>query len=170
MRRRIAVLLTLVLVGLVSSATLVWAHPFVTPPAEIVETVGPVAASDSSPEWRSLPAAPGPPWFALACVAVSLLVMGWRLRQAVAVAIVLALAIFAFEHGVHSVHHLNDRASGATCPVASAASQLAGTPVEASAVSHIAFALVDATLPDSSSTLDFYLGSAHQGRAPPLAA
>ena len=47
-----------------------------------------------------------------------------------AVAIVLVLLLFAFESGVHAVHHLGDREAASQCSVASASTHLAGTLAE----------------------------------------
>jgi hypothetical protein len=51
-------------------------------------------------------------------------------RRIVAALAVVALAVMAFETGVHSVHHLGDEAGAAQCSVASASTHLDGTPEE----------------------------------------
>jgi hypothetical protein len=57
----------------------------------------------------------------------------WRRRMVASLA-VLALAVLAFESGLHSVHHLGDEAGASHCSVASASTQLAGTPEEGPAL------------------------------------
>jgi hypothetical protein len=45
--------------------------------------------------------------------------------------LVLALAMFTFEDGVHSVHHLPDHAGATPCAVAAASTHVCATAVEA---------------------------------------
>ena len=51
-------------------------------------------------------------------------------RGIIASFVTLALAVLAFETGVHSVHHLGDEAGAARCSVSLASTHLAGTPEE----------------------------------------
>ena len=54
-----------------------------------------------------------------------------RLARALTVGIALALAHFAVEDAIHSVHHLLAQADeAAACPIATASSHLAGTAVD----------------------------------------
>jgi hypothetical protein len=171
MSRRLVVLLVLAATGLAAPVTSAWAHPAMQAPAKATEAVG-VATTDTLPtgEWRAGSSRLLPPWLALICGMVGLVAIGYRPRRALAVAFVLVLAVFAFEHGVHSVHHLDDAAAGATCAVASATAQLAGTPVDTSVLCPIALPLLHSGLSDSSPELATRSCSTHQGRAPPLAA
>ena len=67
----------------------------------------------------------GAPWAALAVV------LGWRRpRRALVFAVVLLLAAFAFEDGLHSVHHLAERSQPTKCAVAAAAAHLTATAVD----------------------------------------
>jgi hypothetical protein len=170
MLRRLCSVLLLVVAGLVASATPGWAHPRIAPPAEVTEDTTIAADAGPPPEWRAPAPAPATPWLATAALAISLLAASRRPRRAVAIAVASILVLFAFEHGVHSVHHLDDRSSASTCVVASAAAQLCGTPVDAQLGSHIALPLLHLALPDPSLALDRHSGLAHQGRAPPAAA
>ena len=81
----------------------------------------------------------------------------------------LLLAIFAFENGLHSVHHLNDQDRGESCAVASASQHVAGTEVEGS---FTAAAPAPAEPPRVASVRVIRsvrsLGP-HEGRAPPVA-
>jgi hypothetical protein len=108
------------------------------------------------------------PWPAILAAAAALIV-GWRRpRRALALAIVLILALFAFENGVHSVHHLNDLRhlddlrSGLTCHVAAASAHLSGTPVDATTPEYLVV--------QHQPAVDALSLSAHQGRAPPISA
>lgn len=48
-------------------------------------------------------------------------------RRALVAVLLLALAVFAVEAGVHSVHHLTDRHAASQCVIASASVQVLGT-------------------------------------------
>jgi hypothetical protein len=61
---------------------------------------------------------------------IALLALGARRpRRALVLALMLLLAVFAFESGVHSVHHLAERDGGQHCAVASASQHVTGTEV-----------------------------------------
>lgn len=47
-------------------------------------------------------------------------------RRALAVTLVAVLSVLGFETALHSVHHLDEPDSGASCPVLTASSQLSG--------------------------------------------
>ena len=82
--------------------------------------------------WSAAPAAPMPAW-PLVAVLVALGLAGARKpRRALALALVVIVAIFALESGVHSVHHLTDVDRGESCAVASASQHISGTEVDVS--------------------------------------
>src|SRR4029453_12808148 len=57
--------------------------------------------------------------------------LGWRRpRRVLVFAVVLLLALFAFEDGLHSVHHLVDRSQLNKCAVAAGAAHLDATPAD----------------------------------------
>src|SRR5262245_14619781 len=118
MRERLAVFLLLTLAVLVipGASGLAWAHsPFEAGADAGLDTGG---ASDARvrpgelPGWAlaAAPELPGVPWSALAMAATAI-ALGWRRpRRAAAFALVLILAVFAFEDGLHSVHHSPEQA------------------------------------------------------------
>jgi hypothetical protein len=90
-------------------------------------------------------------------------------RRAVVVLLVLSLAVFTFEGGVHSVHHLGAEDAAAGCAVAAASSNLSGvggSPVELIGPVEIAAAV----WPVESSAPPQQFASPRQGRAPPFLA
>ena len=133
----------------------------------------PAAAPDRTPAlldlaWTAAPSPAGVPWY-LVVVLSSLTVLGARRpRRNLALALVLLLAIFAFENGLHSVHHLNDQDRGENCAVASASQHVAGTEVDggltADAPAPAEPALVSPVRVIRSARS---LGP-HEGRAPPV--
>jgi hypothetical protein len=97
-------------------------------------TAAPAAAHMTTAPVIAVPAAAPPPavfavtasgfslaWIGLGLLAVALAFGGRLPRRAVAFLLALVLGIFAFEAGVHSVHHLEDGHSAtARCAIASA--------------------------------------------------
>jgi hypothetical protein len=80
--------------------------------------------------WRAAPASIGIPWTLLGVAAGVIVAGARRPRRNLALALVLLVGLFAFENGVHSVHHLNDSDRGEHCAVASASQHVAGTEVD----------------------------------------
>jgi len=104
-------------------------------------------------------------------------IAAWRRpRRALVPAIVVILTVFAFENGVHSVHHLNarhhadDLRSGATCTVAAATAQLAGTPVDGAVDAPFIPAAPERLILQQQLSFDASSLAVHQGRAPPVSA
>jgi hypothetical protein len=97
-------------------------------PAAAHMTTAPLAAvSATAPSVPASAALPGtasgfsPAWVGLILLAVAQALGKRRPRRAVAFLLCLVLAIFAFEAGMHSVHHLGAGDSGTThCAIASA--------------------------------------------------
>jgi hypothetical protein len=129
------VLIASVLLGVGAPA---WAHPgaplLEDPPApsEASVVVQPSAVSPT-PAPPAAANAPGAPWLAL-LAALAALSVARRPRRALVLALVVLLAVFAFEGGVHSVHHQLDPGTGpaksADCQVAAAAQQLTAAAVD----------------------------------------
>jgi hypothetical protein len=115
------------------------------------------------------PEAPGLPWPAL-LGAIVLAALGWRRpRRALAFGLVLLLTLFAFEGGLHSVHHGMDQGQRASCPLAAASAQLAATAVDC-LVSADVILPTAATDPENDPTAAIVRSpSPDQGRAPPSA-
>jgi len=133
----------------------------------------PVAATDLAPAvedlaWTAAPTTAGVPWPLVAALAGLTAVGARRPRRNLALALVLLLAVFAFENGVHSVHHLNDQDRGEHCAVASASQHVAGTEV-AGALTAESPARAEPTLTLGVRVIRSArsLGP-HEGRAPPV--
>jgi hypothetical protein len=141
MRR--AVVLFLVLLAVASLGP---GHAFAHQPAPIARSAdltppdsspsGPPGASVEPPaQWRANGGGVGTTGIAVGIIlALLALALGRRPRRLVIVVMALTLLVFAFESGLHSIHHLgNDRASS-HCPVAWASAHLAIASAEAPAV------------------------------------
>ena len=152
----------LAILALVGAGEPVWAHTGL--PTQVVADAGlPGLVLSAAPE------APGLPW-PLLLAALAALALGWRQpRRACAFALVLLLAVFAYEGGLHSVHHGADVKQAATCPVGAATAQLSATPVACVAsVAVVPPVVAPAMRTDHVVLFDRFL-SPDQGRAPPSA-
>jgi hypothetical protein len=159
-------IVVLVALALVAGSSLpVSAH---APADPAVQT--PVVDVSSTASWHAAPTPPALPWAGIVVSALLALAVARRPRRAVALAIVLVLLLFAFETGVHSVHHLNDRQAGAACTVASGTAHVAGTPVDGGASEPLVLVPIARLALDARPDLDARSLAVHQGRAPPLAA
>ena len=171
----VTLLLTLAVLGMLGSRGPAWAHSPFEPGTEVAAEIAPVPVSDGRspggplPSWAlaAAPDMPGVPWSALAIVAAAVALGSWRPRRAVAFALVLLLAVFAFEDGLHSVHHGMNQAQASSCPVAAAATHLHATPVDGVAPCDVTLPVVALTVETSPSDPIAYLASPEQGRAPP---
>lgn len=175
-RSRLALLL--LLLAAVAALTLgpagaVWAHPGLAtgfgdaqpesrPLVPVVEQA-PAPALTAAPE---PPGWPGPVLVALLAAAA----LGWRRpRGAAALVLVLALAVLAFEGGLHSVHHGGDPAQAQACAVAAASAHLAGIAVDTDPGPDLALPVV-AVVPRCTELAPRSLTlRPDQGRAPPAA-
>jgi hypothetical protein len=102
-------------------------------PAVSGNTRGRMLVGPSGDAVGGMPWGPGGVATCLVVALIGLAVAPWR-RRIVASLAVLALAVLAFESGVHSVHHLGDEAGASHCSVASASTHLAGTPEDGPAL------------------------------------
>jgi hypothetical protein len=172
MSRRFALITALVLAACVSWCGPAWAHPAFE---AVAQTPAP-AVTVPTATWSSAPSLPAVPWPAVLAAAAALIVAWRRPRRALALAIVLILAVFAFENGVHSVHHLNDLRhledlrAGLTCHVAAASAHLSGTPVDVPTQECLVLPSYERLVVQSQPGVDALSLSAHQGRAPPVSA
>jgi hypothetical protein len=80
--------------------------------------------------WSAAPTLPALPWPLMLSVATLVLLGSRRPRRALAVALILVVAVFVFESGVHSVHHLGETDRGEGCALAAASQHLTGTEVD----------------------------------------
>jgi hypothetical protein len=172
MSRRFALISALVLAASVSWCGPAMAHPAIEAAAQ--SSTPAVAVPTAT--WSSAPTPPAVPWPAILAAAAALIVAWRRPRRALALAIVLILALFAFENGVHSVHHLNDLRhledlrSGLTCHVAAATAHLSGTPVDVTTPEDLVLPSYERLVVQHQPAVDALSLSAHQGRAPPISA
>jgi hypothetical protein len=150
-----------------------WAHPTTDSPvgAIIESTVGASAALDTAPS-AALSAPPAPaavPWVAIIVLAIGVIVLrGWP-RPTLGVFVSLVLGVLTFENGVHSVHHLDDPASAATCSVATATAQVAGTPVDGAAAESFVQPSYERLVLEPRPGFEAVSLAIRQGRAPPHA-
>ena len=163
-RRPFVAVLVLAILALLGAGEPVWAHTGL--PAQIAaepDAALPGLALSAEPE------APGLSWPLVLAALVSL-ALGWRRpRRAFAFALILLLALFAYEGGLHSVHHGVDAKQMARCPVAAAAVQLSATPIACVASVDLVPPIVAlAPRTDHAVLLARFL-SPDQGRAPPSA-
>ena len=102
----------------------------------VVDVVSePAAPPDRTPAlldlaWTAAPTPAGVPWYLVVALSGLTALGARRPRRNLALALVLLLAIFAFESGLHAVHHLNDQDRGESCGVASASQHVAGTEAD----------------------------------------
>jgi hypothetical protein len=178
MSRRLTIVALLVLAVCAVRCAPASAHP------GLETTVGPsastpIVAPPIAPSTMARAAAPTPPvvpWAAMLAAAAALIVAWRRPRRALALAIVLILGLFAFENGVHSVHHLNDLRhlddlrSGAICHVAAATAHVAGTLVDGVTPEHPVLPSRERLVLQHHLSVDALFFAAHQGRAPPISA
>jgi len=117
-------------VAFLATASATLAHQKTPPTTTLVAPA--VGAERTTLEWRAAASSghPGNMMVVWLVVALVTLVAIRRLRNALAVAIVLAVVVLTFERGIHSVHHLGDDHGASQCVVASASTHLAGTPAE----------------------------------------
>jgi hypothetical protein len=185
MRRRLPVAASLVLALLVlaSGPGRVEAHkgprpgiadgPSAPAPVSAAAAAGPRAALDAISfepavrAWSAAATAPAAPTALILLAALALLTLAHRPRQGFALTLVLVLACFAFESGVHSVHHLGEPRPLTQCSVAVASHQVSGTGVDLLAIDRTP---ADAGLllaTGLSTAQPSRLPSPHEGRAPP---
>jgi hypothetical protein len=176
--RRLIVTMLLVpaVLGMLGVRGLAWAHSPLEPGTEVAsETVPRSAGSDglihgddlSGWALAAAPEMPGFPWPAHAIVVAAAALGWWRPRRAAALALALLLAVFAFEDGLHSVHHGMDQAQAASCQVAAAGAHLHATPVDGAAPCDVILPVVALAVETSPSNPIVPLASPEQGRAPP---
>jgi hypothetical protein len=174
LRPGLALIFALVSLALLSAAAPSWAHTGATArlsnatPAQSIDALPTTDEARRPFTLSGAPKAPGLPWPALlgAILAAGL---GWRRpRRALVLAVVLLLAVFAFEDGLHSVHHLVDRSQLNKCAVAFATAHLNATAVVDSDVSNVILPVI-AVAADTGQTdpIARFLRPV-QGRAPPI--
>ena len=178
MSRRLTMISLLVLAICAFPCAAAFAHP------ALETTVGPSAsAPDVAPSggpstmaWSSAPTPPVIPWLAMLAAAAAVIAAWRRPRRALALAIALILGLFAFENGVHSVHHLNDLRhlddlrSGAICHVAVATAHIAGTLVDGMTPEPLVLPSRERLVLQQHLTVESMSLAAHRGRAPPISA
>lgn len=165
MTGRLPFLVILALAVLGASSGAVWAHP----PSDVVVAVR-VIELPAATAWSAASAAPTVPWVGMVVAALVVAAGARRPRRAVTLAIVFVLVLFAFDTGVHSVHHLNDREAGATCAVALGTAHVAATPVDGGTSEPVIPVSLERLVLEARSNVEGVSLAVRQGRAPPLAA
>jgi hypothetical protein len=174
--RRPAVLLLVLLAVVWSGAGQAFAHQ----PAPIERSAG-LTVPDPSPsgprdtgvepfsEWRANGDEVGTTGIAV-CVITALLALALarRPRRLVIVVIALTLLVFAFESGLHSIHHLGNDQASSHCPVAWASAHLAVASADAPVVALILPAVHEAGGAEPAAPSS-WLFRPDAGRAPPPA-
>ena len=90
-------------------------------------------------------------------------------RRALVLALGLLLAIFAFENGLHSVHHGFDAKQYGECTIAAASAHLSAVSVEGLLEASVVLIATAPTAEFDPAAPPAHLLDPHQGRAPPLA-
>jgi hypothetical protein len=179
-RRRAVALIAvpLAVVAVLAASAPAGAHPASPVAAEMLRTPVP----DIQPAAATAPGDPIPPsspW-SLPLAAVVLGVLGCSAlaiagarrhpRRALVLGLGLLLAVFAFESGVHSVHHGLDAKQYNECSIAAASAHLSAVAVDG--VLHASVVLIAArrTAEPDLAAPPTRLLEPHQGRAPPLSA
>jgi hypothetical protein len=146
-RRRVSVFVLVALVGLLAPLV---AHAHSSRVAAPAVDAGPTL--DTVATGLRAAAPPAPSLAVLFGLAAGLLLVaaGHRPRRAFGLALVALLVVFAAETGVHSVHHLGDRA-GTACAIAATAGHLAVSLDDGAAIVHVA-PPVSTTLVDTGSS------------------
>jgi hypothetical protein len=146
------------------------APPRPTAPA-VATPVVPAAGHESRVSSGAAPAAPGAsatsPWPLVVGALGAIAVGHRRARRAVAIAIVLLLCVFAFEDGLHSVHHATDQAARDACAIAAASASLAVTIAEAPAAADVILPALGEALEAAQGQPVARVECPDQGRAPP---
>ena len=129
----------------------------------------PVATADARGRTPgSLPAAALFPWI-LPLAALFGAALAWRRpRHALLLALVLAIGLFAYETGLHSVHHGFDRSAQQQCPVSAASLHVAAVTVDAPSAVPVS-PLVAPVTTEMGAAAPSRLVRPNQGRAPPAA-
>ncbi len=192
MRRALALALSLACVAALSPATPVEAHRGLRPSTLVEDAQGATPASTAPSASTAVPMLPrgaaaaatpapaprgaatsGIPASSLALAAAlgaGLLAMRRRPRLAIAASLVVLLAVFVFESGVHSVHHLGEKGRGAPCHVAATSEHLSGTETDGVVATYVPGPPRVAVLGWSLSVVPLHAPSPHEGRAPPVSA
>jgi len=175
LRSGLVLILALAAMTVLGAVAPAWAHTGSTlrlieaPPGEVVVDAA-VASTPLPLELSAAPAPPGIPWPVLLGAFV-LAAAAWRRpRRALVLAVVLLLAVFAFEDGLHSVHHLLDTTKLAKCQVAVAAAHLNATAVDDAGVTDVILPAPAVATDAGQSAPATRFPSPVQGRAPPTRA
>jgi hypothetical protein len=152
------------------------AHPVSPVAAEVLRT----SPQEIRPATESGPIDPvtpgGPSTRLLAAIVLGVLGLGLGVegarrhpRRALVLALVLLLAIFAFENGLHSVHHGFDAKQYGECTIAAASANLSAVSVDGLLEASIVLIAIAPTAEFDPAAPPARLLDPHQGRAPPLA-
>lgn len=172
-RPHLLALLLVAALAVLAAGAPAWAHGPMALGAEEMFDAGPAPASGgvaASLPGLLLSAAleePGVPWTVLGVALASAALVWWRPRRVAMLALVLLLLFFAFEDGLHSVHHGFDRNAAASCAVAAVATQLSATAVDGVPTCDVILPVVATIAPSGDLAVALRLIGPEQGRAPP---
>jgi hypothetical protein len=163
-----ALMLGLALLGAVVAPQNAVAHSGILEDAavEVAPATSIAAPALENRVWSAAPATAAVPWPLLAAVVAVAALGARRPRRALALTLIVLAAVFAFESGVHSVHHLADRDGAQQCAVAAASQHVAGTEVDAVAADAVPAASPLLAAPGSLLARARFIGP-DQDRAPP---
>ena len=167
----ILVLVSLALFGVAAPS---WAHTgsaAQVSDASVADAARVIPDQATTPSLRVAPQRrPGIPWPVL-LGGLGIAALGWRRpRRVLVFAVVLLLAVFAFEDGLHSVHHLVDRSKLNKCAVAVAAAHLNATAADDGGTVDVVLPVIAALTEVSQTDPVTSFLSPVQGRAPPTLA
>jgi hypothetical protein len=140
------------------------------PVVEVVAPAEPASTGERAlPGWMlsAAPAEPGLTWPVVVVIAAVAALAWARPRRTIAIALVMLLAIFAFEGAVHSVHHGFDQAQAASCAVAAVGAQLSATADGGTDPCEIVLAVTALSAPPRASSPATRSTGPDLGRAPP---
>jgi hypothetical protein len=121
------------------------------------------------PVVSAAPASLALPWYLPVGVALGAAAVWRRPRRVVVVALVLVLAVFAFENALHSAHHGLDSEQREACTIAAAATHLAAVPVDGIAAASLILPAAGQAVEAAPAFARVRFPSPDQGRAPPSA-
>jgi hypothetical protein len=169
-------ILAVMWLAVLGAASPSWAHDGLALPlsdSAAVQKADTPAATEGASRPLSLsvaPQRPGIPW-PLLLGGLGIAALGWRRpRRVLVFAVVLLLAVFAFEDGLHSVHHLVDRAQLNKCAVAVAAAHLNATAADDGGTVDVVLPVIAALTEVSQTDPVTSFLSPVLGRAPPTLA
>jgi hypothetical protein len=165
-------LAVLILLFISIGAGAVMADPSHVTPASVLETPAPEtpAIGQVPPRESGIPIGilMSAGFAMLGGVALRYLKVGRSRGRVIAVGLSVVLGVFSLETVVHSVHHLADPETAATCPVLSGSQHLSWAEAQAAATEAPPLPVAPAPLLRAEDAQHSLIYRPHQGRAPPV--